>query len=138
MNRVDEQKTKNLAAGDGFRLHEIPAKRFMDQVQYLENEILPQIEKRGGSETDQYKYFTAVVESLLYAIMVKDREYNLLNRCQQLQQINLILSARNEFLEKELQKYVTMEDLFLTEAHAHIHAGVVARAVELLTNKKAV
>lgn len=136
MNRVDQEKTKNLSAGDGFRLHEIPARRFMDQAQYLENVILPQIEKRGGYDTEQFKYFHEIIQSLLFAIMVKDRENNILNKCQQLQQINMILSARNVFLEKELLKYSTVEDLFLTESLSYIEKGVVNRAADLLTKKK--
>jgi hypothetical protein len=67
--------------------------------------------------------------------MVKDRENNLLNKLQQMQQTNLILSTRNAFLEKELLKYATMEDLYLTEAHTYIENGVRDRAKDLLTKK---
>jgi hypothetical protein len=134
-DKIDEKKTQNLAAGDKFRLHEIPARRFMDQAQYVENKILPLIEKREGKESVQYKYFQEIFDSLLYSIMVKDREGNLLNKLQQLQQINIILTERLAFCEKELLKYATMEDLYLTEAHIHIANGVKQRAEDLLTKK---
>lgn len=133
--KITEKKVENLAAGGGFRLHEIPARRFMDQAQYIENEMLPAVEKKMGKDSVQYKYFREIFDSLLYSIMVKDRENNLLNKLTQLQQQNLILTNRLAFCEQELLKYATMEDLYLTEAHFHIAAGVKQRAADLLTKK---
>jgi hypothetical protein len=133
--KIDVEKTKNLAAGGKFQLSEIPVRKFYDQSQYIDNVLLPAIERRDGKESVNYKFFSDVYRSLLYAVMIMDRDRTLVLKLQQINQINQFLQERADLAERELLKYTTMEDLYATGAMDHIAAGVVQRVNDLLTNK---
>lgn len=136
MDKIDKLKTENLAAGGGFRLEDIPVKKFYEQAQFLENDLIPRIIKSRGEDHPDVKYFREVYRSLLFAVMVADRERNLIMKLQQINQIRLINETRLNFLERELLKYTTIEDLYYTEAADHIAAGVAQRASDLLNKKQ--
>lgn len=133
--KIDAEKTKNLADGGKFRLEDIPVRKFYDQSQYIDNVLLPAIERRDGKESTNYKFFTDVYRSLLYAVMIMDRDRTLVLKMQQINQINQFLQERTDLAERELSKYTTMEDLYATGAMDHIAAGVVQRVNDLLTSK---
>lgn len=135
MNRVDEEKTKNLAAGGKFRLDEIPLRKFFEQAQYIEKTLLPAIERKSGKASADYQFFENVYKSLLYAVLVVDRQSLLVNKLQQANQLMAIHKQRADVAEGELQKYVTMEDLILSGAMDSIAKGVVQHVNDLLTNK---
>lgn len=130
--RIDAEKTKNLAAGGKFRLEDIPIKKFYDQAQYLDNSLLPAIEKKNGRDSEDYKYFAEVYKSLLYAVCIVERNNSLILKIQHTNQFNALLQTRVDIAERELLKYSTMEDLILTGAMDHIAAGVTARVKDLL------
>jgi hypothetical protein len=135
MNKVDQAKTENLAAGGKFRLEEIPIRKFYDQAQYIEKTLLPAIERKSGKQSADYQFFHSVYMSLLYATVIVDRDRSLVMKVQHANQINAFLQQRADLAEKELMKYTTMEDLFVTDALDHIARGVVQRVNDLLTNK---
>ena len=56
-------------------------------------------------------------------------------KIQHANQLNAFLQQRADLAERELMKYTTMEDLFVTDALDHIAKGVVQRVNDLLTNK---
>jgi hypothetical protein len=133
--KIDAEKTKNLAAGGKFRLEEIPIRKFYDQAQYIEKTLLPAIERKSGKSSADYQFFQSVYMSLLYATMIVDRDRSLVMKVQHANQINAFLQQRADLAERELMKYTTMEDLFVTDALDHIARGVVQRVNDLLTNK---
>lgn len=135
MNKVDEEKTKNLAAGGKFRLDEIPLRKFFEQAQYIEKTLLPAIEKKSGKKSADYQFFTEVYKSMLYAVVIMDREQTVVKQWQQNVQLAQIHKDRADMAERELLKYTTMEDLIMTGAMDSIARGVVQRVNDLLTNK---
>ena len=135
MNKIDQAKTENLSAGGKFRLEEIPIRKFYDQAQYIEKTLLPAIERKSGNTSADYKFFESVYKSLLYAVMIVDRDRSLVMKVQHANQINAFLQARADLAERELMKYTTMEELFVTDAMDHIAKGVVQRVNDLLINK---
>ena len=73
-SKIDKLKTENLATGGSFTIENIPLfKKFFDQAQYIDNELLPKIIKTRGIEHPDYIFFREVYKSLLYAVMVADR-----------------------------------------------------------------
>jgi hypothetical protein len=134
-SKIDKLKTENLVTGGSFTIENIPIKKFFDQAQYIDNELLPKIIKTRGIEHPDYIFFREVYKSLLYAVMVADRERNLVMRLQQINQIRSIQATRLDFCEKELLKYTTMEDLYFTDGLDKIAAGVAQRAADLLNKK---
>lgn len=135
MNMIDKEKAKNLSDGLPFRLEDIPIKKFYDQAQYIDQELLPKIARQRGEDSADLKFFHEVYKSLLYAIMVVDREKNIVSKLQKEMQLRRILQDRLNFAEKELTKYATVEDLYLTSAMDHIERGVIQRAKDLLNKK---
>lgn len=135
MDKIDEQKTKNLSDGRRFRLDEIPLRKFFDQAQYLEKTLLPEIEKKRGKQSADYQFFESVRLSLLYAVMIHDRHGSILKQWQQSVQLLQLHKDRADLAERELLKYTTMEDLILSGAMDHYAKGVVQRVNDLLTNK---
>ena len=132
---INAKRTENLAAGGKFRLNEIPIRKFYDQAQYIEKTLLPAIERKSGKTSADYQFFDSVYKSLLYAVMIIDRDRTLIMKVQHANQINAFLQARADLAERELMKYTTMEDLFVTDALDHIAKGVVQRVNDLLINK---
>ena len=133
--KINVEKTKNLASGGKFRLEQIPVRKFYDQAQYIEKSILPKVAETRGKDSADYQFFNDVYRSLLYAVMIVDRDRTLVLKMQQINQINQFLQERADLAERELLKYTTMEDLYATGAMDHIAAGVVQRVNDLLTNK---
>lgn len=132
--KIDQIKTENLAAGGKFRLDEIPLRKFYDQAQYIEKTLLPAIEKKSGQGTD-YVFFKDVYKSLLYAVMIVDRDRTLVMRLQQSNQLQGFYKGIAEQNERELLKYTTMEDIWLNNAGEKIAGGIRQRVEDLLTNK---
>lgn len=129
-SKVTEEK---MARG----VRDIPVNRMIEQVNYLDKEILPKLEKRsGGKESADYKFFSSVCESLLYAVSACDR-YDFMAKQLQYQKIQSQLLIENQaILEGELQKYSTIEEIYFQDGLRLIADGVKARVAALLKNKK--
>jgi hypothetical protein len=134
-NKIDALKTKELAAGGKFRMEEIPLRKFYDQAQYIEVTLLPAIERKSGKTSADYQFFAGVYRSLLYACMIVDRGSIVMQQCQKYKQLNDFYRGRAELAERELLKYQTVEDLYMTDAMDRVAAGVKKRVEDLLTNK---
>ena len=119
----------NLSSGGKFKLDDIPIKKFYDQAQYLENEILPKIKDPGQLQT-----FQDIYKSLLYAVMIVDRGNHLILKLQQINQLNNINYEGRLLAERELLKYTTMEDIIMTDGMDKIAAAVKTR-IENMLNK---
>jgi hypothetical protein len=133
--KITDLKTDNLAAGGKFRMEDIPLRKFYDQAQYIEKTLLPAIEKKSGKTSVDYSFFCDVYRSLLYAVMIVDRDRSLVMKLQHFKQLNDFLQRRTDSAENELLKYTTLEDLYMTEAFDMMASGIRQRVENLLTNK---
>lgn len=117
-------------------IQDIPVRKIMDAALHMREVILPQIEKRSGTNSDNYKFFTGVYEYLLWAVVLVDR-FESLNQMMVKQKIlNTLLMQQSEALYAEIQKYCTLEDFFLSDGLRHVSEGYRKRAEELLKTKK--
>lgn len=96
-------------------LDHVPQKKFIEQSQYLKNIMLPKIEKNRGIESSEYKFYYSVFESLLYAITIMERDQTFRRMISQEKLYNEFIKKRVLFLEKELMRYITIEDLTTKE-----------------------
>jgi hypothetical protein len=113
-------------------MDDIPVKRMIDQVNYIDKELLPAIKKKSGAASADYEFFSGVIKSLLHAIVTVDRWESLERRyVNQLIQLNLC-KEHLVILEVELRKYQAMEDLYLRPGFNIYHDRVVKRAEALL------
>lgn len=114
------------------RIENLPISQIMDQAQHIENVLLPRIEKKDGPNNEYYLFFAAVFKSLLYAVTIVDRleyaDYRYIQCKIQLE----FYREQTERLERELMKYSTLEDLYLSDGLAVMAEGIKKRAIEKL------
>jgi hypothetical protein len=116
-------------------MEDIPVKRMIDQVNYIDKELLPAIKKKSGDQSADYEFFTGVLKSLLHSIIVLDR-WELLNRRWVHQLIELKLCKEHlALLERELQKYDAMEDIYLIDGLNMYAERIKKHAEDLLKGK---
>jgi hypothetical protein len=126
-----KDQEKKIAAG----FEAVSVNKIMAQVQQLENSVLPNIEKKSGNTSDNYKFWKSVYTSLLWALCLADRnEYMQLQMAKE-KLLREFYQDHAEKLERELLKYCTLEDLFL-QGGLQVQAEAVAQRVRDLLNKK--
>ena len=117
----DESESWHQALDKAF--HDVPQVKLVEQAQYFKEVILPKA-AAAGIESAQYKFYYGVFESLMYSIKIMDRDYSMRMRLSNEMLLNEFLNKRVLFLQNELQRYTTMEDLSMKEL-----------ATDLLTTK---
>jgi hypothetical protein len=126
------ERDAKMSAG----MKDVPVNKMMSAIQYLEKNLLPAVKKRGGGESADYKFFSELIDYMIWAIVIADRYDSLEGRWVR-QKIDIaLLREWLEFYEKQLSKYTSMEDLLLTSGLDEIAKGVKQRATDLLKNKK--
>jgi hypothetical protein len=117
-------------------MRDIPVSKFIEQVLYLQNELLPAVEKKKGKTSAEWIFFDGVQRSLLWAITCVDR-YEYLAYQFTGQKITIQLQSENlGLLERELSKFQALEDIFLTDALDRYAEGVKAKASAMLKQTK--
>jgi hypothetical protein len=117
-------------------LKKMPAHRITACLQYLEKNLMPAVERKGGKASPDLQVFKECAELLKWAVVVYDRlEFQVQNNGL-LRLEKQLLIERVLLAERELQKYETMEDLSLTSLRDHIEKGVRARIESDLKGKK--
>lgn len=107
----DEAKRDSEKLAKGLR--DIPVKQMYDQLQYIEKELLPAM-RRKNREVDA-QFFEGVCRSLAFAIILADR-YDYLHLKYLNSRVDVaLLKDQLVMSEKELERYTTMEDLFLSD-----------------------
>jgi hypothetical protein len=129
-----EEKTRNAKLGRG--IADIPVARMIDQVNYINEQLLPAIKKKSGEKNADYEFFKSVSDSLLFAIILCDRHDGMEKRYVQLRLFTQFLQDRIPLLEQELEKYTTLEDILCTDALNAYADGVKSRVEGLLKRKK--
>jgi hypothetical protein len=127
---------ENFERKAGAGVADIPVKKMHDQIQYIDKELLPRIEKKGGKKTADYEFFSQVRLSLIWAVILVDRHDFLNFRLVREKLGHTLCREHCELLEREITKYCTLEDLFLTTGLDHIARGVKDRVGALLKDAK--
>jgi hypothetical protein len=110
-------------------MKDIPVARMIDAVNYIDKNLLPAVKKKSGGESADYKFFTEVVDYLLWCIVIVDRYESLEARWYGQRLEVKILREHLELMERELAKYNGLEDLYLASS-MDIYAERVKRAAE--------
>lgn len=130
-----ERSTKEIEQLRG-RLSDVPLNKIVDQINYLEKQLLPAVLKKKGTDSADYIFFTEVCRSLAWCVIVAER-WDYMERRYVNQKIDLALTReRLGLAESELQKYCTMEDLYYTEGLDYILSGIKSRAEGILKRNK--
>jgi len=135
LNELTEEEKKTQAkVAKG--ITDIPVKKMMDQILYIREELLPGIEKKRGKSSPDYEFFEGVADSLIYAIIMADRFDHIEAKNTRLRMYSVLQRDHLELLEKELQKYTTLEDLIFTDFLDRYADSVKSRVESLLKDKK--
>jgi hypothetical protein len=110
---LDLKESNSSALSRAFE--SIPQIRFIEQAQYLREHMLPKIAANRGTDSSDYKFYYAVFESLMTAIKMADRDQSIRMMISNEKLLNEFLQKRLLFLESELQKYTTLEELTMKE-----------------------
>ena len=108
----DENENWHQALERAFR--EVPQVKLIEQAQYIKEIILPKAIK-AGIDSDQYKFYYGLFESIMYSIKILDREYSLKMRLSNEMLMNEFLNKRVLFLQNELTRFTTMDELTAKE-----------------------
>jgi len=100
----------------GRGVNDIPVKKIIDAVDYIEKNLLPAVKKKGGEASADYEFFSSLIKYLLYAIVVTDRYDYLEGKYVRKLIEGQIQREHMELMERELRKYNALEDLYLTDA----------------------
>jgi ABC-type uncharacterized transport system fused permease/ATPase subunit len=118
----------DLARLEKFRkgIEAIPITRVNNSYLYLVDVLLPAIEKTKGL-SDNYKKLSEVATNLQWALVVFDRLEYLQAALHREKALCKFLNEKAGELEKELQKYTTLEDLAMSQSLDTYRAAIVAR-----------
>jgi len=110
-------------------MKDVPVARMIDAVNYIDKNLLPAIKRKSGDKSADHEFFTNVIDYLLWAIAIVDRYETLESRWAGQRLEIQVLREQLEIMEKELSKYVAIEDLMYTSS-MDIYAERVKRAAE--------
>jgi hypothetical protein len=108
-------------------LKKMPGHRIAACLQYMEKNLIPAVERKSGKASPDLAVFREVVDLLNWAVLVYDRLDMQVRSNGLLRLEKQILVERLLLAERELAKYETVEDLYLTSARDHIEKGVRER-----------
>lgn len=131
-NENYKDKQKKIAKG----VEAMAVNSIYNQAQELVEKILPEIEKKSGIDSKNYKYWHGVFKSLLWAICLSDRNEFLESKNYKLALQLEFMTEHCERLERQFTKYATLEDLFLSSGLDVMAEGISRRARDLLNSKK--
>lgn len=127
--RVEADRQKGM-------FEDLPVNKIMKAVQYFEHNLLPAVKKKSGESSPDFVFFEEVAKLLLHSILINDRYREMERRYVSARIDRELLRERLALVEREMDKYATMEDLWLTESLDHVARGVRRRAETLLNRKK--
>jgi hypothetical protein len=97
-------------------LEKMPGAKIREQILYLEKNILPSVaSRRGGEGSPDYVFFAGLIQSLQWVLIMYDRMDALMKKDSLLHLEGTILRERLALIERELTRYTTLEDLYLTD-----------------------
>jgi hypothetical protein len=125
---------RDKKATDGVR--DVPVRKMMDAIQYIDKNLLPAVKKKSGDKSADYEFFVEVRDMLIWGIMICDRYDALEGRLVRKRIEAALYKEWMELYEKELTKYTTLEDLFLTGALDIYAQGIKNRVDEIKNGRK--
>ena len=110
-NLVEESNKGNHTDFEsGFK--KMPIGKMFDQIQYLQNNVLPQAKLKLGEESESYQFYKSLVDSLMWGINAQSRFERLSERYSREKYMGAIMMKNRDDLERELMKYTTIEELY--------------------------
>jgi hypothetical protein len=118
-------------------LDAMPVNQMINSINYIADHLIPAIKKkRGEAGSADVKFFEKICDLLYSGIVLHDRVKFLEQKLLNTKVDYLLCRDKMELYERELNKYTTLEDLWLTEGFDHIAKGIQARAEDILRRRQ--
>lgn len=131
LSELSLEDQKKLVDG----LQGVPIKQLYDQAQYIENILLPKILASRGVESEDYKFYKGVANSLIWAMFIVDRFEFLKSQYTTEQLFREFLQEQLIVYKSELDKYQTVEDMFMNLTYDKYSKAVGKRIENELKRK---
>lgn len=125
---------RDKKAAEGIR--NAPVKKMIDAIQYIDKNLLPAVKKKNGDKSADYEFFTSLRDMLIWAILIADRYDALEGRLVRKKIEAALYKEWVELYEKELSKFTTLEDLFVTDGLNIYLQGVKDRVNDIKSGRK--
>ncbi len=123
---VTPQEAQAYANG----LNRMPIHKIIQHAQYLDNIILPQVEKKHGIESDNFRQFKGIFDALIWSLHIQslfDRyQYQLSNERLQME----FYKKKCIWYEQELMRYTTRENLLMEESFMDLKDVMIQAGVK--------
>lgn len=133
------EKLAKQSAGDATPLHNgmavVPESSMVSLIYWLHEVILPKIEQTRGVDSVEYINHVGVRDAVIWSLYIAGKYESLLLQVQRDRQLLGYYIDKNAFLENQLQKYTTVEQLISDETAKDLRAAIVSRAIDLLNQK---
>lgn len=116
-------------------LKNVPINQMLQQVQYLQTQMLPKAEKAYGRDNDNYRFYSSIVDTLVWAMFILDRYEHMALQYNNNKLLIEFYQQRCTGLEQQLQKYTTTEDLLLNDGLSHFSQSIGKRLQDLINSK---
>lgn len=128
----ERESIKKTAQG----MEDLGVKQMIDQAQFIKENLLPRVKKKQGEDSADYIFFKSVFDSLLRAVLLSDRFDTVQGQLLRAKIYNILSRDHIQLLEAELQKYTTLEDIFLSDSLNRYAKSVKTRVDALLKGGK--
>jgi hypothetical protein len=142
LNRIELQKDfRDSAQGERWNIikeamDKLPANRMISAINYIDANLLPAIKKKSGDQSPDYLFFKDVIEMLMQSMVMYDRMRMLRDMYANAKIDAEILRERVLMYEGELNKYTTLEDIYLNQGLEYYEKGIRQRMEAELRRKK--
>jgi hypothetical protein len=117
-------------------MDKLPANKMIAAINYIDSNFLPAIKKKSGDKSADYLFFVNLIEMLHHSLVIYDR-MKMLQTMHANARLDLeLLRERVLLYESELNKYSTLEDVWLSEAMESIEKGIRGRMMDRINAKK--
>jgi len=117
-------------------LVQVPVKKIMEQILYLQNQMLPQALSKYGADNDNYKFYKGVVDSLIWTIVTYERSIHWQKEWNHQRSATELFRADAIRMREQLQKYHFAEDAILNQQdYESLMGRVKERMKDILTGK---
>jgi hypothetical protein len=128
---LTQEQQRDLVQG----LKNVPISKMVQQIQYLQQQMLPQAEKKYGRDNENYKFYQGIVDTLIWSTFILDRYQTLETKYHNQNMMLKFYQQQCTFQEKELLKYTTIEDLILSDSLNDYSTAIGKRLQDLINVK---
>lgn len=117
-------------------MNRLPVNRIINAAQYIEKNLLPAVSRKSSDSSPDYVFFKEVVNLLLMSVSLHERMH-MMQQMYYNQRIDMeLLRERVLLYETMLQKFCTLEEVYMEQSLHFYEKGVAGRVEDMLNKSK--